>query len=557
VDEESFSQWEDELVRDDNNANSPTRMAMLLQSDIALHSEATSGIYEGEIQDSYGDRELSESSAYLTGDRKQQDFRLMEEAKKLFHIALPSVLIQFSLFLIFPVSASVVGRKLGTVELGGFSLGSLLGNLTCLSIMEGALTAADTLMPRAYGSRRYDEVARLVIRAVVALTLLLVPPILPLCSLSAWILTSLGQDKHASRLAQEWIRIYFLGVPPNLVFRVAMRFLLSQHAPWPLVYSSVIPCVFVHPILLHVLVAKMGLAGSALAITLTQWTMMVLLAGYFIIRRNDPPYKPETWPGLSRKLIAEALRPRQLLQFFSLSVGGVFSLSEWWFWETMCFIAGSFGVVALCAHTIAYNLVPLLFMLPLGIMVGLTVRIGHVIAFDPRRAKLMAAWSMGFIIVTGTLVASMLYVFRLEIILMFSTDDEVVRMSMHIFPDLCGYTFLIYIFGISSAIYRGLGMQWRLASIVTTLLYLFLLPAVVYFAMIKQGGLYKQWRLLPLFYTFMQVVLIFGFVTVDWDEHSRKIRDGLRRSLLHSPSRKPRAKSDEKNASETSRLLNP
>jgi MATE family multidrug resistance protein len=58
------------------------------------------------------------------------------------------------------------------------------------------------------------------------------------------------------------------------------------------------------------------------------------------------------------------------------------------------FIAGSFGVVALCAHTIAYNLIPLLFMLPLGISIGLTVRIGTVIAYDAQRAKLMAGWTM-------------------------------------------------------------------------------------------------------------------------------------------------------------------
>jgi len=40
-----------------------------------------------------------------------------------------------------------------------------------------------------------------------------------------------------------------------------------------------------------------------------------------------------------------------------------------------------------------------------------------------------------------------------------------------------------------------------------------------------------KWRLLPGFYSVMQIILIFGYVFVDWDAHSKTIRDGLRNSL--------------------------
>jgi Na+-driven multidrug efflux pump len=173
-------------------------------------------------------------------------------------------------------------------------------------------------------------------------------------------------------------------------------------------------------------------------------------------------------------------------------------------------------------------------MLPLGIMIGLAVRMGYAISFDPHRAKLMAAYSTIFITAVGFLVTSLLYIFRLSIILLFTKDNEVVQGCLKIWPDVCWYIFLLYIFGISSAVYRGLGMQWRLAVIVTTSLYIFLLPTVIYFAVIKGGGLYMQWRLLPVFYTMMQVVLILGYVLVDWDAHSETIRIGLQRSILEA-----------------------
>lgn len=144
-----------------------------------------------------------------------------------------------------------------------------------------------------------------------------------------------------------------------------------------------------------------------------------------------------------------------MLRFVHLSFGGVLSLSERWFWETMCFVTGSFGVVQLCAHTIAYNLIPVLFMVPLGTSIGLTVRMGHVIADDPGKAKRMAAWTMLLIVIAGASVALCLHVFQLPIIQLFTTDPDVIHDTKEIWPEVCYYTFILYIFGINGAIHRG------------------------------------------------------------------------------------------------------
>jgi MATE family multidrug resistance protein len=467
----------------------------------------------------------------LTNSPLTEPFQVLEEAQKLFHIALPSVLIQFSLFFIFPMSASAVGRNVGTVELAAFSLGSLIGNLTCLSIMEGALTAADTLMPRAFGTGQYEEVGRIAIRGTVVCLCLLLPPIIPLCGYGGWILETLGQDPDASQLAETWIRVYFLGVFPNLGFRILLRFLLCQHQPWPMVISSAVPCFLVHPILLRHLVPTMGLEGSALAIVLTQWISLFLLIAILVVK---PMHKSETWPGLSWLYVKEALAVGPSLKFLHLSVGGIMSMNEWWFFEIMCFVAGSFGVIPLCVHTIAYNLVPLLFMIPLGILIGLTVRMGHVIVENPKHAKQMACWCMGLTAGIGAVVATLLHVFRYQIIATFTSDEEVIEGASDIWGHLCYYIFLLYIFGISQAILRALGMQWRMAAIISGFLYFFTLPAVVYFAVIRGGGLDALWTVLPIFYTILQGLLALGYVMVDWERHACTIREGIRRSAAEA-----------------------
>ncbi|KAL7563207.1 hypothetical protein ACA910_014481 [Epithemia clementina (nom. ined.)] len=469
-------------------------------------------------------RNSSMSLAELDGP-----FQPVVEALRLFQIGLPSVLMQFALYWIFPVSASVVGRELGVVELGGFSLGALVGNLTCLSIMEGSLFAADTLMPRAFGAHRYEEVGRLAVRAAIIGFFLLAIPVLPLCLLSGSILQTLGQDSEASALAQSWIRMYFIGAAPNLVFRVLMRFLLAQNKPWRLVISSIVPSIFVHPFLLNHFVPLLGIEGSALAIAITQWLTLLML---LVLLWLKPVHKPETWPGLSWEFLKGACELDNTMRYLRLAVGGILSVNEWWFFEIMCFIAGSFGVESLDAHTIAYNLVPLFFMLPLGVGIGLAIRMGTIIGLNPTKARMIAAGCMGFITVAGAFVSTCMHFYRNEIIALFTEDDLAKQLALSIWPLLCYYMFLIYIMGISVAILRALGMQWRAAGIISTSLFCCTLPLVLCFAVYRHGGLVIQWRVLAFCYTFLQIVLALGYLLVDWDKHAIKVRESIARMAV-------------------------
>ena len=187
-------------------------------------------------------------------------------------------------------------------------------------------------MPRAFGAHRYEEVGRLAIRATVVGFFLLSIPVLPLCLFSSRILQALGQDEEASSLAQSWIRMYFIGAAPNLIFRVFMRFLLSQNKPWMLVIASLIPTLVMHPFLLAYFVPRLGLEGSALSIALVQWATLLLLLALLWWR---PVHKPETWPGISWKFLVGACELDGTWRYLRLALGGILSVNEWWFFEIM------------------------------------------------------------------------------------------------------------------------------------------------------------------------------------------------------------------------------
>mmetsp|Transcript_19085 Transcript_19085/g.39230 ORF Transcript_19085/g.39230 Transcript_19085/m.39230 type:complete len:264 (+) Transcript_19085:123-914(+) len=155
------------------------------------------------------DKTIKEYDRKVALEDDRHNFHLWQEMKLLLSIAAPAVLVQFSVLFIFPQTASIVGRTLGTEALAGFSLGSLVGNLTCVSIMAGALTAADILMPRAWGAKKYEEMGFLAVRGVIICSFFLLIPIIPLCTSMEWIFDRLGQDKGASLLASKWIRFFF------------------------------------------------------------------------------------------------------------------------------------------------------------------------------------------------------------------------------------------------------------------------------------------------------------------------------------------------------------
>eukprot|EP00537_Pseudo-nitzschia_pungens_P016108 CAMPEP_0172406842 /NCGR_PEP_ID=MMETSP1061-20121228/72292_1 /TAXON_ID=37318 /ORGANISM="Pseudo-nitzschia pungens, Strain cf. pungens" /LENGTH=511 /DNA_ID=CAMNT_0013142629 /DNA_START=42 /DNA_END=1577 /DNA_ORIENTATION=- len=470
------------------------------------------------------DQKIEEFDRKVASEDDSHVFHTLEEMGLLFQIAAPVVLVQFSVLFIFPQTASAVGQTLGTEALAGFSLGSLVGNLTCVSVMAGALTAADILMPRAWGAKKYEEMGFLAIRGVIIGGFFLLIPIIPLCTSMEWIFDRLGQDKDASFLASQWIRFYLIGVPSQLLFRVVQSFLNSQNQVYPMVFASAVASYFVHPVFLKIMVPTMGENGSALAISMTQWTMIGLL---FLYLRFRPVEKPETLPKASSKSLVEALRPGPMLEFVSLSLGGVLSLSEWWLWETICFIVGTFGVVPLVVHSIAYNLVPLLFMPILGMGIGLTVRMGHVIAYDVVKAKLLAMWAMIVTVLFGVVVSTLLYTFRVEIALIFTDDMEVVEGCKAIWGKLSCYVFVLHIFGVNCAILRVLGLQWRMAIIIFTFLWCVALPAIVFFARHKGGGLDTVWTILPVMYGVMQVLLALTYLTADWESIGKEIHDRM------------------------------
>ena len=101
-------------------------------------------------------------------------------------------------------------------------------------------------------------------------------------------------------------------------------------------------------------------------------------------------------------------------------------------------------MVPLCIHSIAYNFVPIFFMIPLGFSIGISVRMGHVLSHDVHRAQLIASSCVAFVTFLGALVGSLMYFLQKPMVALFSSDEEVAKVRLQVIDSqnsIVGFSF--------------------------------------------------------------------------------------------------------------------
>lgn len=106
-------------------------------------------------------------------------------------------------------------------------------------------------------------------------------------------------------------------------------------------------------------------------------------------------------------------------------------LAEVGFFSAVSLAMGTLGAVAVAAHQVAINFAALAFMVPLGISMAITIRVGHAAGSDDwRRARVsgLAGMAMG-VLVMGLSALSML-LFPGQIVSLYSSDPQVAALAV-------------------------------------------------------------------------------------------------------------------------------
>jgi multidrug resistance protein, MATE family len=293
------------------------------------------------------------------------------EAPILVRIAIPLILAQMAQNGMSLIDTLMAGR-LGPEALAGIAIGSVL--YFSLTVSIGAvLFAVGPVTAQAIGAGKPDHAARAARHGLLIGVVIAVPVMVVLWSIGP-LLPRLGQDPVTAAAATGYLRAVLWGIPAYMVF-VALRGTLEGRG-----HTRPIMAVAFAAVGLNVLANNafmfgrwgfpdLGLTGAGVATAIVYTVMAIVLAGVVARRyRTHPVFVVERY---RLPLVGELIRLGVPIAFTVAFEIGLFTMTA--------LLMGLFGQAALAAHQIAIQSASFTFMIPLGLGIATTVRVGQAV----------------------------------------------------------------------------------------------------------------------------------------------------------------------------------
>ncbi len=323
----------------------------------------------------------------------------MEEARATARLALPVVLTQLGLQSL-SLADSLIVAPLGEVAQGGVGLGnSVFFTISLLAL--GVIIALDPLVAQSYGAGDRLRCGALLWQGT-WLALALAVPLTLLFLDFEWALRLAGQKPETVEAAGSYLRARAWNVPTLLLFAAHRGFLNgignTSAVMFAALAANVVNVTAVYALVYGVpgVVPPLGVAGAGYGTAIGG----LFLAGTVILVAHGGRYRgydlrPRRPAG---RTIGEIFR-------FGLPIGGTI-VAEVGVFNAAFLVMGWLGKAPLAAHNAAIQLASVTFMVPLGVSVAASVRVGQAIGRgsldDARRAGAVAyAIGMSFMLASS------------------------------------------------------------------------------------------------------------------------------------------------------------
>ena len=313
------------------------------------------------------------------------------EVQEFFKLAIPLASAQVAQSATGFADTIMMGRMgADTLAAGG------LAAIIFLSIMvttSGIVMGVSPLVAEAFGAEQRHRIQQVARQGLWLALLVSIPVMIGTGHLDSW-LSHAGQAETTVTLANTYLDIILWSLFPVAGFAALRSTIAALSQARPVMVIIVLGTIF-NIIGNYILgfgklgLPAMGLAGLALATTLTWWGMFIALALYVMLHPALKPYR--IFHDLHR------LRPRILWELMWVGVPiGLFSGLEMGFFMIITFWVGTLGTDALAAHQVVFQTIVVVFMVPLGISYATTVRVGQWLGRRDFEGLQQATWvSMG------------------------------------------------------------------------------------------------------------------------------------------------------------------
>jgi MATE family multidrug resistance protein len=408
---------------------------------------------------------------------------------------------------------------LGSSYLAAAALGNAY--TFCLAYAASGLASAlDTLISQAYGAKQYSTIGVVTNRALFVTSIACIP-----IGLLYWFCEEIflltRQDPIVARLSGKFVKWLIPGLWPLVMVRTLTQTLVNQNKQkFPMIVS--VSSVIINLVLAYCLVwgiagHKLGFIGAPIATSLVrifQLILLLTLIGAFKL------YK-KTWSGIQLKATFD---PRGLWVFMKLAVPGMFlQILDIWGFEITAFPAGIISADSLAAHSVIMNIYVLAFMIPLGLAIGGSVRVGMRLGSGkPEKARLSCYLTIIMTAIVQVSICAIIFGLRYPLAHWFSTDPTLIDLIVRMIPLSCSFQLFDAIQASCGGALRGMGKP-LIASFATFVAYWCLgIPLGAFLAFFCKLKLYGLWGGIAigafLSASFQFLVILF----VNWKKESDK-----------------------------------
>jgi MATE family multidrug resistance protein len=334
-------------------------------------------------------------------------------------LAWPMALTQLGQIAMMTTDLALIGR-LGDGAIAAVSLAHLILFVGFVFGL-GPVSAVAPLASQAFGARQ-PRMVRRALRVGLWAAVMIGAPVNVAQLWGEDILLAAGQSSQTASLAARYLAGLTWWMIPAWCFIALRNFMGAVNRPQPALWIT-LAAIPMNGLLAYALIygtfglPALDLLGAGLA---TTFVNLAMCAGAVWICCTWRPFKKYRVLGGFWRADWELMRKLMAIGF---PISGALML-EWGLFSSAALLVGWIGTTALAAHQIALQVASILFMVPLGISLAATVRVGHAVGRgDPagvRRAGFTAT-ALG-----GVLMAAMtagVVAFRHEIPLFFLGGD--------------------------------------------------------------------------------------------------------------------------------------
>ncbi|KZV48781.1 protein TRANSPARENT TESTA 12-like [Dorcoceras hygrometricum] len=416
---------------------------------------------------SYGQFNPRES-AQPPGEKGDLKGRVCQESKKIWRVALPSVISRVASFGTLVVTQSFVGH-ISSVDLAGYALVQTLIVRFVNGALIGMSSATETLCGQAFGAKQHHMMGIFLQRSwfvdLVTLTILL-----PVFIFATSIFKLLGEDEAVAKSAG-YISLWFIPFCYSLVFALTIQmYLQAQQKNMVIGWLALTQFVLHVPLSwLFVNVLDFGIDGAMGSLCISSWFVVF---GEFIYIFGG--WCADSWKGFTVASLKDILPVVKL----SISSGFMICL-EMWYYAILVLIAGYMknAEVSISAFSVCININGWEFMICLGLLGAACVRVANELGRGDAKAVVFSIKVVLSTTVTlGVFFWILCLVFGKKIGYLFSNDESVVHTVSDLSVLLAFSMLFNSVYPVFSGVAVGAGLQARVAIINFVCFYLVGLP---------------------------------------------------------------------------------